>query len=317
MKRPFYLLALIIALIAASCSESHKAAKRKQHNDSTTLRLALMPTLDCLPFYMAADSGIFDSLGLDVEIKTYRSLADCDTALMGGTVHCALTDLIYALRHADTTDLRLIMQTQSQWQLVTTRTARLRTVADMKERTVAIARHSATDMLSDEFMKGTKLTHDDVFRPQVGDIVLRSQMLTGGQVDAALLPEPHATRAVLLQHPSVYNSRQAEICLTAMAALQPTINARLKQMRLLVEAYNIAARRINAAHGNGRQLRSLLTSRTAIEPEVADTLRIPQFGRARSVSTDDLRRAQQWAAGSRLKVKADKLGTMVNSDFLN
>lgn len=316
MKKTFIAIISFLALIAASCSTGQKSQKR-HHNDSTTLRLALLPTIDCLPFYVAADCGIYDSLGLDVEILPYRSLADCDTAFMRNHANCSVTDLIYALRNADTTDIRLIMQTESQWQIVTNRTARLRTTGDLKERVVAIARHSATDFLSDEFMKGTKLTHDDIFRPQVADVVLRSQMLVEGQIDAAILPEPYATRAVLLNNPSVYNSSAMEFSLTAIAARQSYASSHTKQLRQLIMGYNIAVERINKTHGEGRLLHDILVTRTLMEPEVADTMHIRSFKSARSVSTDALQHVHKWGKDNNLRMKSEKLGSIVNSDFLN
>ena len=42
--------------------------------DTAALRLGLMPTLDCLPFYYAQRAGIFDSLQLDVELLTYMAI---------------------------------------------------------------------------------------------------------------------------------------------------------------------------------------------------------------------------------------------------
>ena len=61
--------------------ESRKAAWRK---DSAALKVAVMPTLDCLPLFVAEHYQLFDTVNGGVRLKMYMSQMDCDTALEQG-----------------------------------------------------------------------------------------------------------------------------------------------------------------------------------------------------------------------------------------
>ena len=84
MKKLVYLS--IILTLAAACGQSYEETKRisrleRQRQlkaDSAALKIAVMPTLDCLPLLVARPYNLFDSLGADVRLKFFSSQIDCD-----------------------------------------------------------------------------------------------------------------------------------------------------------------------------------------------------------------------------------------------
>ena len=52
--------------------------------DSASLRIAVMPTIDCLPLYVAEEEGMFERQGVSVSLYPYQAQMDCDTEWMGG-----------------------------------------------------------------------------------------------------------------------------------------------------------------------------------------------------------------------------------------
>ena len=62
----------------------------------------------------------------------------------------------------------------------------------MRERLVAITRHSTSDYLADEICSITKMPTFEILRPQINDIIIRRQMLASNQVDAVIIPRPHS-----------------------------------------------------------------------------------------------------------------------------
>ena len=89
MKKVFLFLAVLAGL--ASCHKTdNEQAEKVSSQDSTVLYVALMPTVDCLPFYYAEQQGIFDSLNANIEIRNYMAQMDCDTAFLPKTCGCSL-----------------------------------------------------------------------------------------------------------------------------------------------------------------------------------------------------------------------------------
>lgn len=82
MKKPIITLLLSIAAIV-SCTQkgTQPTAEELAARDSLALHIAVMPTTDCLPMYLAAECGIADSLGLDIRLHTYLAQMDVDTAI--------------------------------------------------------------------------------------------------------------------------------------------------------------------------------------------------------------------------------------------
>ena len=96
-KLVFFLLAVTLL---SGCGQSYEEAKRERHQtrvrlakeDSAALKIAVLPTLDCLPLYVAQELGLYDTTLVDVRLKPFTAQMDCDTALMGTTAEGAVTD---------------------------------------------------------------------------------------------------------------------------------------------------------------------------------------------------------------------------------
>ena len=107
MKKLIYLV--FFAAIVAACGQSYEETKRitrlerqrLAREDSAALKVAVIPTLDCLPFFVARHYNLFDSLGADIRLKAFSSHIDCDTAILFDRVEVAASDLVRAERMKD------------------------------------------------------------------------------------------------------------------------------------------------------------------------------------------------------------------------
>ena len=273
-------LFLLLAGLCGACGSHTETADPAEtaRQDSLALKVALMPTLDCLPFYYADRCGIFKDLGLDVRLHTFNAQMDCDTAFARGHVDFSYTDLIRAaLLQSQGTGLYVIMQTDSYHELLTARSKRVRNAKQLKEKMVAIARHSVTDLLLDTVVAQSGLDPSTVYHPQINDIVLRYDMLRNATLDAAFLPEPYATQARMDGDLGIYDSRRQHIRLMAfMATSQAAQDKRKKeQLQRLFRGYDKAVEQINRKE-NPDSIRRILLS-YPVKAETADSLKLPQY----------------------------------------
>ena len=82
------LLAIIATIMLASCSHKQEATQFEADStgiDSTALRIAVMPALNCLPVYYAEKTGLADSLGVEIRLLRYQAQMDIDTAIADQT----------------------------------------------------------------------------------------------------------------------------------------------------------------------------------------------------------------------------------------
>ena len=192
-------------LVLVGCGMSYEETKRLKHErqqqalraDSAALKVAVLPTLDCLPLFVAEERQMFDT-AVDIRLKRFSAQMDCDTALQRGRVELAVSDLVRTERMA-TMGLRLkyLTATNAYWLLIGNHNQRITELKHLDDRMVAMTRYSVTDLMAELAVDSAKLKPERVFRIQVNDVNVRLDMLENNEMDALLLTEPQLTQALL------------------------------------------------------------------------------------------------------------------------
>lgn len=311
------LLPVLLCTLLCSCRNGQADGSGHEATDSTVLRIAVMPTLDCLPLYCAERCGIFDEVGAEVQLLTYRAQMDVDTAIARGHADVAYTDLVRAaLLQSRGTGLYAIMQAAGHHELLTAHGKRINNIRHLKEKMVAMARHSVTDLLLDTVIYAAQLDPSAVYHPQINDIGLRCSMLDNGTIDAAFLPEPYITQSRLQGHRSIFDSRKQNVRLLAFAASQQAVsNERTAaQIGRMIEAYNLSADRINSG-ALADSIRVVLLD-YPVRPVTADSLTLPVYTHAQPVNAADLATALRFLRGRGLTEDSYSGDTLINTQFI-
>ena len=252
--RNIFVCGWCIALVVA-CGQSYETKQRmtraeraKQKTaDSLALKVGVMPTLDCMPLFVAKERRLFDTLGVDVRLRMRKAQMDIDTALIGGSVEGAVSDSVRVARmRSRGTALTEVGTTNTSWQLVGNRSARLKEVKQLGDKMVAMTRYSATDFLTDHVLTGVKTTAT-VYRVQINDVPLRLQMLLNNEMDALWLPEPQATTAREHGHTVLWDTEKHNLWLGRVVFRDKAFgDARVKkQIDVFRQAYNMACDSLN------------------------------------------------------------------------
>ena len=142
--------------------ERHRLSKQEKARldsiDRASLKIGVMPTLDCLPVYLAYEDSLFLKQGVTVHLYRYNAQMDCDTAIVRGRVEGTVTDLVRAARiEKKGVPLFYPVSTNLYWQLISNRKARVSELKQLSDKMIAITRHSATDYLADLAIDSAKL----------------------------------------------------------------------------------------------------------------------------------------------------------------
>ena len=252
--RNIFVCGWCIALVVA-CGQSYETKQRMTRAeraklktaDSLALKVGVMPTLDCMPLFVAKERRLFDTLGVDVRLRMRKAQMDIDTALIGGSVEGAVSDSGRVARmRSRGTALTEVGTTNTSWQLVGNRSARLKEVKQLGDKMVAMTRYSATDFLTDHVLTGVKTTAT-VYRVQINDVPLRLQMLLNNEMDALWLPEPQATTAREHGHTVLWDTEKHNLWLGRVVFRDKALgDARVKkQIDVFKQAYNMACDSLN------------------------------------------------------------------------
>ena len=253
MKKLLWIIVTICLVVG--CSESYEETKRitkaqrlkAMREDSAALKVAVLPTLDCLPIYLAKDHQMFDT-AVDIRLKLFTAQMDIDTALANHRVEVGVSDLVRIERLKKQGDsLRYLTSTNAYWQLVSNRGARILDLKHLDDKMLAMTRYSVTDLLGDLAVDSAKLKSERVFRIQINDVNVRLKMLENNEMDALILTEPQAAQARLLKHKVLMDTRKLDMEMGVIVSQWKGMDeeTRAKQLRAFTRGYNKACDSIN------------------------------------------------------------------------
>lgn len=249
-------IGFVALLMLAACGQSYEETKRLTRQqrlklwreDSAALKIAVMPTLDCLPVFVAKERQMFDTV-VDIRLKRFNAQMDVDTALIRNRVEGAITDLVRAEKMIkEGTPLRYEAATNAYWLMISQRQLRLTNFKHLDDKMLAMTRYSVTDMLGDMAVDSAKLAPERVFRIQVNDVNIRLKMLENSEMDAVLLTEPQASQALIKKNYVMLDTRKEDIQMGALVFRTKDMGdskKRQHQMDVFMKGYKQACDSIN------------------------------------------------------------------------
>lgn len=250
-----HLSLFVFLLVLAGCGTTTRERNEKHRQeqatlarkDSLALKVAVTPTLDCLPLFVAVHTGIFDSLHVDVSLKEKNAHIDCDEAFIAKEVECMVSDLMRTERLRNR-GIRLdyLTATDTYWQMLGNQKARINAIKHLGDRMIGMTRYSATDYLATLAIDSVKPPLP-VFRVQLNDVSVRLMMLINNEIEAVMLTEPQATTARVNKHVVMFDSRDRDIRLGVLATRGALRDDpyRKEQTELLAKGYDMACDSIN------------------------------------------------------------------------
>ncbi len=310
-------LAAAVMLLTAACSSTPSETSRGEASEGDSVRMAVLPTVECLPFYVAAAQGLFDSAGVNVRLCTYSAAMDADTAFCGSSADGCVTDLVKAVLWRSRGDsIKVVAAADLNLYLMTARLARIKTPESVKDKIIGITRNSAVDMTADRILEAARLKSDELNRPQINAIGLRGQMIDQNQYDGAILPEPYATMSELKGAVRVTGTPRLHR-LNPMAALvfrESFIRQHRQDIDGIIRAYNQAVEHINRLpRKQAARLIALLPAEAEL-PDSAFTL--PVFAHASLPSDSVITGVRQWLRGRSLTQDEVSRQQLTDTTFL-
>ena len=301
MKKLFWIITTICLLVG--CGQSYEETKRitkaqrqkMAREDSAALKIAVLPTLDCLPLYLAEDHQLFDTV-VDIRLKHFTAQMDVDTALMNNRVELGVTDLVRAERLIKReTPIEYLTATNAYWQIVTNRVARITDLKHLDDKMLAMTRYSVTDLIGAMAVDSAKLKPERVFRIQINDVNVRLKMLENNEMDALVMTEPQAAQARWLKHKVIFDTRQQVMQMGAIVVRSKGMDDknRKRQMEVFVKGYNEACDSIN--HYGVAHYKDLVMKYCKVKREAVDTIpKSLKFSHIAKPRVKDIERAQKW-----------------------
>lgn len=285
------------------------------------LRVALLPILDSLPYYVAEEQGYFAEAGVEVVAVPVGSALERDQLMQAGEIDGMLNEMhSSAVFNRDGVQVQVVMSARKAtadgplFRVLAAPRQNITIPGDLAGIPIGIAENTIIQYVTERLLEAEGLAADEIVGQSVPAIPERFQLLMEGQLLAATLPDPLAQSAieqgaVLIIDDSAY----PEVAVSVLTFSLEAVEGKPEAIRRFLAAWDRAAGDINA---DPEAFRALLLEKVNVPPNVQDTYTIPPFPRAEVPTPAQWEDVVMWLKGKGLVESDLPYGESVTTGFL-
>ena len=285
-------IGLLVALLIMPGWPANLFAQKAQ--SATSLKVALLPILDTLPFHAAQAKGYFDKYGVSVTAVPVGSGLERDQLMQSGAIDGMLNEMgTTANFNRERVQVQIVVSARKAYphyplfRLLSAPGSGLKTPADLKGIPIGVSKNTIIEYVTDRLLTAGGLAPDQITKKSVPVIPERFQLLMQGQLKAATLPDPLAKAALEAGAGAVIDdSSHPQYSVSVLSFSLQALKTKADAVRRFLQAWNQAVRDINA---DPESFRSLLLQKIRVPKNIQQTYRIPPF------PVREVPAADQWA----------------------
>ncbi|MDN5344763.1 MAG: NitT/TauT family transport system substrate-binding protein [Clostridia bacterium] len=310
-------LLLSLALLATGCRSGEG---RGQNGE--TLKLGLIPVEDNFPFFVAAQEGLFAKAGLKVELVPFNSARDRDLALQAKNIDGEVADIVAtALLRKGGTPVKIVSLTmgatpaEGRFALLARPGAAIQRPEQLKGVSVGISENTIIEYVADRLLQGAGVDPGSVEKVAVPQIPERLQLLLGGRLETALLPDPFATLAEKKGGRVILDDTKIDRNLSQVVLIfrEDTLKEKATAVKKLLQVYGDAAALVS---NHPDRYRELFIDKARVPAELKDTYLAPRYSPPRVPTRSEVADVQEWMVAKKLLPAAYSYGELVDTTFV-
>ena len=247
-----------------------------------TLRIAVLPIIDTIPLFVARDEGIFEELGVDIEFIPVSSAPELSQMIASEQADGMVTDgLTVAFFNKEEIQLQIVRYGQipsedrGHFFILAARDSGIASPADLKNVEIGISEGTIIEYITDRLLEKEGFSAAEIETIAVPKIPDRMALLGSGEIQAAVLPDPLASLAVLQGASIVLDDSQSpEYGASVYVFSKEIIDEHPDAIRAFVEAIDIA---VGLLADDPQEYTSLLVENKLIPQPLVDNYVIPPF----------------------------------------
>ena len=283
------------------------------------IRIGLLQIIDSVPFYAAEADGLFEENGLNVQLETFASAAERNVALQTGAIDAQLADLIATgLLNNDEHLVQIVKTTyrandkKGMIALVAGKDSSVKTPADLKGKEVGISSNSLIEYHLDMYLDEAGINRNDVVKVEIASIPTRFELLSAGQLETAILPEPLTTLAVKFGGTIVMDDQNSRLGLSVLEFKKDFIDEHPGLVQLIVDIHDESISNINT---NPSNYENLLSEKARLPEVLKEIFRMPPFPVGDVPTEAEIKRSNDWLLSKGLIDSARSYDEVVNTEF--
>jgi NitT/TauT family transport system substrate-binding protein len=314
-------LALVSLFFLVQTAIQAMAALPAEAQEAKTLRVALLPIPDVLPYYVAETRNYFADRGLLVSAVPVAGPLERDQLMQSGQIDGMLTEIATtAVFNRHGTTLKVVATARepqpgfSLFRILAAPGSGIAGPADLSGVPIGISKNTVIEYVTDRLLTAKGLPAEKVIKKSVPVIPERYQLLLQGQIKAATLPEPLANSAMAAGALAVVeDADDPRFSVSVLAFRLEALTKKPEQVKAFLTAWDRAAADINAAP---ETFRPLMLKRIRVPQNVQTTYPIPPFPRGRVPDATQWADVMDWMLAKGLLDAPVAYGASVTTGYL-
>lgn len=289
--RKLTLLCLSLSISLTACSLTDE--------ETAPIRVGVLPVLDTLPLFVAQDEGFFSNEGIEVEFVPVNAAPERDQLMQSGQIDAMLNEIVSVIlfnqeqtRIVAVRFLRVATETTPVFRIVAAAGSGIETVEDLKNVPIGVSEGTVIEYTTDRILQNAGVADTEIAKIAVPKIPDRLNLLASGQLQAANLPDPAASLAILNGAQLVIDDRSyPAISHSVLSFSRSFLDDHPQTVRRFLQAIEQAVLAINADKGGWT---STLTENNLIPPPLLDSYALPDYPLAGVPTESQFQDALNW-----------------------
>jgi len=282
-------LAFMLVFAMTGCNDN------TPEQEKSTLRFGLLPDVTCLPMVVAEKEGIFEDMGIEVDLEYFSKAMERDQAIQAGQIDGAISDIVAVGFFQDSGfDVKITSLNEGNFAIIASPESGIKSVDDLKGKTIGLSKNTIIEFMVDGILANYGLTPEDVNKEAIAAIPLRREMLLQDQVDAVSIPEPLGTLTVEQGAVMVTESDKEGLIPSVIIFTDEAIEEKKEAINRFYQAWREAAELINP---DPSVYNDLLLEKLRFPEEIIDTYEIPYFGEPLLPDREGVDKYLNWLEG--------------------
>jgi len=286
LKRIILASFLTILIILSGCSSS---PAEKDH-----LSIGSLPRIFDLVAYVAQEEGLFEKQDIIVEIVPFRSTVEMNSALLARELDGIIQDIFGAVNlNAEMETVKVVgwSTMPRMFEVITSPESNITSAEALKTKEIAVGIGTIMDYALDRLMLAEGLHSEDIVKVNVPSMPLRLEVLSKGEVSAAILTSPLSDMAILNGGTVVADDTSQPFAGPGLVFSTGALKDKPKAINRCIQAWQQAVELINT---NPEKYRSLLIEVAKVPDAISKQIELPLFPALRLPANEEVEPIMSW-----------------------
>jgi NitT/TauT family transport system substrate-binding protein len=301
-KKRVFVFIFLGTLVVLSSLQSTPAEAESQND---TLRIALLPILDVLPFYVAEVEGFFDGGPYKIEAIPIASGLSRDQLMQAGEIDAMLNEMTTTGSfNRDKVQVKILISARTadthfpMFRVLASPKSRLKSPPDLAGVPIGVSMNTIIEYVTDRMLTAKGLISEKIVMKSVPVIPERYQLLMQGQLKAATLPDPLGLSAFAAGAvPMVDDSEYPQYSVSVLSFSVKALKNKTDGIRFFLKGWDRATEKINA---DPDAYRALLLKKIRVPKNVQEGYPVPYYPRKEVPGADQWADVMTWMVGKGL-----------------